>query len=111
MMASLMSSICALMVTKNRYPINYVTLAIFVFVMSVEVGTVCALFSEIGLGDKIVQAAGLTAIIFLSLSAYAHISQKDFSFMGQFLFMAILANFLVGLVGFFTGSSILSTLY
>ncbi len=42
-----------------------------------------------------------TGVIFLGLSAYALISQKDFSFMGGFLMVGILVAFLAGLGAIF----------
>jgi modulator of FtsH protease len=53
-------------------------------------------------GSEIVmQALGGTGIIFFALSAYAVKSEKDFSFMGGFLFVGILVAFLAGLGAFF----------
>lgn len=52
-------------------------------------------------GDIVMQALGGTGVIFLALSAYAVKSEKDFSFMGGFLFVGILVAFLAGLAAFF----------
>lgn len=53
-------------------------------------------------GSEIVmQALGGTGIIFFALSAYAVKSQKDFSFMGGFLFVGILVAFIAGLAAVF----------
>ncbi|MEA3290690.1 MAG: Bax inhibitor-1/YccA family protein [Pseudomonadota bacterium] len=49
-------------------------------------------------GSQLVMTAmGGTGVIFLGLSAYALISQKDFSFLGGMLFAGILVAFLAGL--------------
>ncbi len=42
-------------------------------------------------GFLIMQALGATAVIFFALSAYVHISGKDFSFMGGFLMVGLIA--------------------
>ena len=42
-----------------------------------------------------------TAVIFLSLSFYAIISQKDFSFMAGFLTAGIVVAFLAGIAAYF----------
>ena len=47
------------------------------------------------------QALGGTGIIFLALSAYAIKTEKDFNFMGGFLFVGILVAFLAGLGAIF----------
>ena len=51
--------------------------------------------------EIVMQALGGTGIIFFALSAYAVNSQKDFSFMGGFLFVGILVAFLAGLAAVF----------
>lgn len=51
--------------------------------------------------EIVMQALGGTGIIFFALSAYAVKSQKDFSFMGGFLFVGILVAFLAGLAAYF----------
>ncbi len=52
-------------------------------------------------GQIVMTAMGATGAIFLSLSAYALTSRKDFSFMGGFLMVGILVAFLAGLGAFF----------
>lgn len=53
-------------------------------------------------GHQVVMTAlGTTAVTFLGLSAYAIKSGKDFSFMGGFLTVGILAAFVLGLVAMF----------
>jgi len=52
-------------------------------------------------GQMVMQAMGASGVIFLGLSAYAVKSEKDFSFMGGFLFVGILVAFLAGLGAYF----------
>lgn len=49
----------------------------------------------------IATALGGTGMIFLGLSAYALVSQKDFSYMGGFLFAGMLVVFIMMLIGLF----------
>jgi modulator of FtsH protease len=52
-------------------------------------------------GSQIVATAlGITAVTFVGLSAYAVKSERDFSFLGGFLFVGILGAFLVGIVAY-----------
>ena len=51
--------------------------------------------------ELIATALGGTGIIFLALSAYVLITQKDFSYMGGFLFAAIWIAFMAGLASIF----------
>jgi modulator of FtsH protease len=48
-------------------------------------------------GELIAMALGTTGVAFLGLSAYALISKRDFSFLGNFLFVGILVAFCLGL--------------
>ena len=51
--------------------------------------------------EVVVTALGTTAIAFVGLSAYAIKSGKDFSFMGGFLTVGIMAAFVLGLIAMF----------
>jgi len=59
-------------------------------------------------GQIVMMAMGATGTIFLSLSAYALISRKDFSFMGSFLMVGILVAFIAGLSAIFFEMPMLS---
>lgn len=51
--------------------------------------------------EVIATSMGGTAIIFLGLSAYALITQRDFSFLGGFLFAGLIVVLLASLAGIF----------
>ncbi len=70
--------------------------------MGFTLGPIVNMYLGLPNGSQIVmQALGGTGIIFFALSAYAVKSQKDFSFMGGFLFVGILVAFLAGLAAIF----------
>ena len=50
-------------------------------------------------GQLVMTAMGMTGAIFLTLSGYALVSKRDFSFMRGFLFTGIMVAFLASLVG------------
>jgi len=54
-----------------------------------------------GGAQTVSMALGATGVTFLSLSAYALTSRKDFSFMGSFLFMGMIIAILAGLAAMF----------
>lgn len=58
--------------------------------------------------QMVMTAMGATGLIFIGLSAYVTITQKDFSFMGSFLFAGILVAFIAGLAAVFFEMSMLS---
>ncbi|MGB3727538.1 MAG: Bax inhibitor-1/YccA family protein [Glaciecola sp.] len=64
-----------------------------------SIGPIISAYLAAGSGHLVAQALGATAVVFFSLSAYALVSRKDFSFMGGFLMvgmvvalLAIIAN-------------------
>jgi modulator of FtsH protease len=59
-------------------------------------------------GQVVAMALGTTAVAFLGLSGYALKSQRDFSFMGSFLMVGILAGFCAGLGAIFFNMPALS---
>lgn len=70
--------------------------------MGFTLGPIINAYMGLPNGPQIVmQALGGTGIIFLGLSAYAIKTEKDFSFMGGFLFVGILVAFLAGLGAIF----------
>lgn len=101
----LIGSLCGLMVNKNEYPANFRWTFIFVTIMSINIGVVCAFYYAAGHGLAIVQALGVTCVIFLTLSIYAHWTKTDFSYMGGFLICALWGNILFGLIAYWTGST------
>ena len=52
-------------------------------------------------GSVVLSALGITGATFLGLSAYALVTRKNFDFMRSFLFVGVLAAFLLGLVAMF----------
>jgi len=62
-------------------------------------------------GSQLVMTAlGATGIIFLALSAYALITKKDFSYLGAFIMVGILAAFILSLLTLFVNMPILNIL-
>ncbi|HZT41160.1 MAG TPA: Bax inhibitor-1 family protein [Chthonomonadaceae bacterium] len=57
------------------------------------------------------EAAILTAAVFGGLSLYAIQSKRDFSFMGGFLFVGLLALVVTGIVLIFVHAALLQTIY
>ena len=54
-----------------------------------------------GGGAIVMNAMALTAVIFLSLSAYVLVSKRDFSFMGKFLFIGLIMLLVASIANIF----------
>jgi modulator of FtsH protease len=101
----------ACMFLQKSYPLNIMLLFGFTTVSGITLGPVLNSYIAHGMGDLIPIATGATAITFGGLSAYVHISKKDFSFLGGALFVGLIGMVLVGFAGFFFHLPISNTLY
>lgn len=109
--AALLPTLCALMCLKNRYPLNLYLTLLFMTAMGAYVGVICALYYAAGMGIAILQAFVVTAVIFISLSIYCHVSKADFSYMGGYLFVSLVSLSFLGFFAIITGSSVLIFFY
>ncbi len=74
----------------------------FTGVMGASIGPMLNRYAGMANGPEIImQAFGATALIFFSLSAYTLTSKKDFSFMGNFLFVGLILAVVAGLANLF----------
>ncbi|KAM7277597.1 hypothetical protein ACFE04_004731 [Oxalis oulophora] len=81
----------------TRHPWNYIFLALFTISLAFAVGLSCA-FTK---GTIVLEAAILTSVAVISLTAYTFWAVKrgkDFNFMGPFLFGALLVLLVFGLI-------------
>ena len=84
-------SFILLMVTRNSFPLNMISMGLFTFTDGVTLGLVLMSINE-NLGVKV---AWLTALITLftgTIGLYSHI---DFAFMGNFLFWSLIALIII----------------
>jgi modulator of FtsH protease len=70
------------------------------------ISCIVARYFAAGAGVIVLEAFALTALVFIAITAFIMISKKDFSFLGGFLFAALIilfvasiANFVFGFVG------------
>jgi modulator of FtsH protease len=74
----------------------------FTGVMGASIGPMLNRYAAMPNGPEIImQAFGATALIFFSLSAYTLTSKKDFSFMGNFLFVGLVMAVIAGIANIF----------
>lgn len=83
----------------------------FVYLMSILLGVTISpaitfYLSSIG-GFWVAAGIGITTLLFGSLTIYAYKSKRDFSFLGVFLFYALIALIIVSIIAIFIGSSFL----
>jgi modulator of FtsH protease len=73
-----------------------------------SLGPIINMYLAAGAGGLVAQALGATAVVFVSLSAYALVSKKDFSFMGGFLMVGLVVALLAMIANFFFAMPALS---
>ena len=73
-----------------------------------SLGPIINMYLAAGSGHLVAQALGATAVVFLTLSAYALISKKDFSFMGGFLMVGLVVAILAMIANIFFQMAALS---
>ncbi|MFD2671888.1 Bax inhibitor-1/YccA family protein [Marinicrinis sediminis] len=91
--------IAAMFMRKRR--IGYGFLFTFVFISGITIYPAIAYYVSSGGAGMVNTAFILTVIIYASLTYYAYKSQRDFSFLGGFLMIGIIALIGFSLVGLF----------
>ncbi|XP_006650725.1 protein LIFEGUARD 2-like [Oryza brachyantha] len=92
--------LCPLRYYHQKHPVNLLLLGVFTVAISFAVGMTCAYTS----GKVIFEAAILTAVVVISLTAYTFWAAKrghDFNFLGPFLFSAVMVLILFSLIQVF----------
>ncbi|MQL99439.1 hypothetical protein Taro_032160 [Colocasia esculenta] len=82
-------TLCPLYFCYQRHPVNFLLLGLFTVSLSFGIGLTCAFTS----GKVILEAAILTSVVVVSLTLYTFWAARrghDFSFLGPFLFGALL---------------------
>lgn len=102
---SMLASFGLLFVTQALRNSVWGLLAVFGFtgLMGYGLGpALSAILQTYANGPQLIMTSlGLTGLIFFALSAYVMTSRKDFSFMGGFLFVALILGVMASLVGLF----------
>lgn len=91
------ASMCVMMCCADqlrKFPGNFMFLTVFTAAMGVMVGFVSCTYTW----QSVVLAAGITLLVFVTLTAYAWLTKTDFTGFGPYLFAAISAFCLFGFV-------------
>jgi FtsH-binding integral membrane protein len=86
---------------RLRGTFGWIFLTVFVAITGITLAPVLIIYEQIAGIGTIAAALGLTATIFLTLTAYVRYSGKDFSWMLGFLWMGLLGAIVVGLISIF----------
>ena len=94
--------------TKDKPGINLVMLFVFTFLTGLTLTPLLSAILAMPAGASIVTNAFLlTAVAFGGISLFAINTKKDYTFMGKFLFIALIIMIVAGLINIFLGSPLL----
>lgn len=100
-----------LMFTKDKPGINLVMLFAFTFLTGLTLTPLLSAILAMPGGASIVTNAFLlTGVAFGGISLFAINTTKDFSFLGKFLFIALIIMIVAGLINIFLGSPLLQVI-
>jgi hypothetical protein len=85
---------CCCLGMMRTFPMNYIMLAVFSVLYGFIVGVVSAQYTI----ESVMVAFGMTAGIFLMLTAYACLTKSDFTGMGPYLYAALFGLIMFGFV-------------
>uniref|UniRef100_A0A023GM03 Putative n-methyl-d-aspartate receptor glutamate-binding subunit n=1 Tax=Amblyomma triste TaxID=251400 RepID=A0A023GM03_AMBTT len=92
---------------RRSYPTNIILLFVFTLVMSYMVGVISSFHNT----ETVFMAAGICAACCLAVSVFSFHTKFDFTSCAGFLFVAVWALFLFGILTIFTYNRILNTVY
>lgn len=87
----------------RQSPLGIVAVFAFTGFLGYTLGPILNLYLHLYVngGQLIMTSLGATGLIFFALAAYAMITKKDFSYLGGFLFVAIIGAFILGIANIF----------
>lgn len=93
---------------RDMYPLNVVFALLFAGFEGVFIAPIIAGYVNAGLAGLIGQALGITAVVFVAMSAIPLVTGRDFRFLGGFLFVGLLVLIVASLANaFLFGSGVL----
>ncbi|MFT8872764.1 MAG: Bax inhibitor-1/YccA family protein [Sporolactobacillus sp.] len=93
--------IILMMAVRKKKAVGYSLMYAFMFVSGLALSAVLELYaSEIGV-NLVLEAFAVSTVSFGAIAAYTMISKRDFSFLGGFLFLGLIALVVIAVVGIF----------
>lgn len=91
--------------TKRIPGVNLLLFAAYGILEGLFLGILAKVYVEAGLGAIFAQAAIISLVVFGGLTAFVHVTKKDFSFLGATLSVLIFVLLGAAIVGFFVKST------
>lgn len=95
---------------REKEGINLLFLYGATFVSGIIIGVIVESYVAAGAGTAVLQAAGVTGIMTVGLSAYALTTKRNLMALQPFLFIALLGLLAASIVNIFTGGTVMYTI-
>ncbi|WJH36805.1 Bax inhibitor-1/YccA family protein [Paenibacillus sp. CC-CFT747] len=95
--------ISAMFIRRRKKSIGYLFTYAFCFISGITLYPTIAYYASTGGAGIVTSAFVVTTVVFAGLTLYAYLSKRDFTFLGGFLMIGLLALVGFSLVGMFTG--------
>lgn len=93
--------IVLMMFVRKRRAVGYMLMYAFMLISGLVLYSAVAYYTGLLGGTVVLQAFTVTTVSFGAIAVYTMVSKRDFTFLGGFLFLGLIALILVGLVGIF----------
>ncbi|RYM04724.1 Bax inhibitor-1/YccA family protein [Sporolactobacillus sp. THM7-7] len=93
--------IIMMMFVRKRQSIGYLLMYSFMFISGLTLFTVISYYVSLLGATAVLQAFAVTTISFGAMAVYTMVSKRDFTFLGNFLFLGLIALVLIGLFNVF----------
>jgi len=98
----------ALRIFIQRPGLNLFLLYLFTFIEGLSLGPIVSAYTSSGASNILGEAFVITALTSLGLGLYAWTTKRDFSRLGDYLFMGLILLLVTGLIGIFFHSTLFS---
>lgn len=93
--------IFAMMFVRKHQSIGYLMMYAFMFISGLTLYSVLSIYTGMLGATVVFQAFAVTTVAFGSIAVYTMVSKRDFSFLGGFLFLGLIALVIIPIVGIF----------
>ena len=100
----------ALMILIQKPGVNLFLLYLFTFLEGLGLGPLIRAYVRLDLTNLLAEAFLMTALVSFSLAFYAWTTKRDFSRLGDYLFVGVILLLIVGLLNIFFGSTMIAFL-
>ncbi|MDD9150880.1 MULTISPECIES: Bax inhibitor-1/YccA family protein [unclassified Sporolactobacillus] len=93
--------IVMMMFVRKRQSVGYLLMYAFMFISGLTLFSVISYYASLIGATVVLEAFTVTTVSFGAIAVYTMVSKRDFTFLGSFLFLGLIALLAVGVFGIF----------